>query len=192
MKHLYGDEIIVSLGWLPLASLIVFIIAYSSGYANVPFLIMGELFPSKYRSILGSLSSCFNLACTFTIIRSFSVMNKTMGEYGTFWFYMCWCVAGLFFVYFFLPETKGKSFEEIERIFASKKKQQLSAFGTQTTLSTTTTLSELDIQKTNSSSVIFTIEPITSKEKEAAHTNQAYDSDSEFDDDDAEVVATPL
>ena len=49
MKYTYGPEVAAKLGWLPLASLILFIVAYSSGYANVPFLIMGELFPSKYR-----------------------------------------------------------------------------------------------------------------------------------------------
>ena len=43
------QDVVDSLGWLPLASLILFIIAYSCGYANVPFLIMGELFPAKYR-----------------------------------------------------------------------------------------------------------------------------------------------
>ena len=48
-------------------------------------------------------------------------MVKTMGEYGTFWFYMCWCILGLFFVYFFLPETKGKSLDDIEKMFSSKK-----------------------------------------------------------------------
>lgn len=49
MLELYGEEVQSSLGWLPLASLLLFIIAYSSGYANVPFLIMGELFPAKFR-----------------------------------------------------------------------------------------------------------------------------------------------
>ena len=43
------DDVKSSLGWLPLASLILFIVAYSTGYANVPFLIMGELFPAKFR-----------------------------------------------------------------------------------------------------------------------------------------------
>lgn len=49
MLELYGEEVQTTLGWLPLASLLLFIIAYSSGYANVPFLIMGELFPAKFR-----------------------------------------------------------------------------------------------------------------------------------------------
>ena len=80
-----------------------------------------------HRSVLGSLASCFNLLCTFTIIRSFGDMNKSLGEYGTFWFYMCWCIVGMFFVYFFLPETKGKSLDDIERMFANKKKQTLYA-----------------------------------------------------------------
>lgn len=54
-------------------------------------------------------------------------MNKTLGEYGTFWFYMCWCIVGMFFVYFCLPETKGKSLDEIEAMFANKKKQTVYA-----------------------------------------------------------------
>lgn len=51
------------LGWLPLVALIIFFIAFSSGLANVPFVIMGELFPSRYRFILGPISSSFNLLC---------------------------------------------------------------------------------------------------------------------------------
>ena len=45
------QQLVDSLGWLPLASLILFIIAYSFGYANVPFLIMAEIFPTKYRQV---------------------------------------------------------------------------------------------------------------------------------------------
>jgi facilitated trehalose transporter len=52
MVEIYGQDVQQSLGWLPLASLILFIIAYSSGFANVPFLIMGELFPAKFRYFL--------------------------------------------------------------------------------------------------------------------------------------------
>lgn len=51
LLELYGDDVQTSLGWLPLASLLLFITAYSTGYANVPFLIMGELFPAKFRYV---------------------------------------------------------------------------------------------------------------------------------------------
>ncbi len=107
-------------GWLPLFSLIVFFVAYSAGYANVPFILMGEMFPVRYRSILGPLSSSFNLLCTFTVVRSFPEMQVTMGQYGAFWFFMCCTLAGIVFVYFLLPETKGKTLEEIEKIFLEK------------------------------------------------------------------------
>ncbi len=108
------------LGWLPLLSLVVFFIAYSGGYANVPFILMGELFPSRYRSILGPLSSSFNLMCTFTVVRSFPVMQVTMTKYGAFWFFMCCTLLGIVFVFFLLPETKGKTLEDIEKLFSKK------------------------------------------------------------------------
>ena len=108
------------LGWLPLLSLVVFFIAYSGGYSNVPFILMGELFPSRYRSILGPLSSSFNLCCTFIVVRSFPVMQISMEKYGAFWFFMCCTLLGIVFVYFLLPETKGKTLEDIEKLFSNK------------------------------------------------------------------------
>lgn len=119
-------------------------------------------------------------------------MNKTMGEYATFWFYMCWCIAGLFFVYIFLPETKGKSLDEIERMFANKKKQQLWAANSG--------ISAFELPKPNDGAV-FTVEPIprVPLPSELAkvetggnfHINDAYAADSDDEDND-EVVVTPL
>lgn len=111
-------------------------------------------------------------------------MNKTMGEYGTFWFYMSWCVVGVFFVYFFLPETKGKSLEEIERMFANKKKQQLYGASAETTIGTTTDKND-----------VFTVETIPRAHIDGrlsqSHSNDGYDLDSD-EEDNGEVVATPL
>ena len=108
------------LGWLPLVSLMVFFASYSSGYANVPFILMGELLPARYRSILGPVSSSFNLLCTFAVVRGFPAMKDAVGADVTFWIFMTSTFFSLFFVYFFLPETKGKTLEEIERMFSSK------------------------------------------------------------------------
>ena len=121
MAYLWGDEAASArLGWLPLLSLIVFFIAYSGGMANVPFIIMGELFPARYRSVLGPISSSFNLLCNFTVIRCFPAMQISMGPYGTFWFFMCCTILSIVFVFFFLPETKGRTLEDIELLFSRK------------------------------------------------------------------------
>lgn len=125
-QKLWGETVAsASLGWLPLLSLIVFIIAFSGGFANVPFILMGELFPLRYRSVLGPMSSSFNLLCTFAVVRSFPEMQKTMTKYGAYWFFMCCTLLSIAFVYFFLPETKGKTLEDIEKLFSSSSKKDL-------------------------------------------------------------------
>lgn len=106
-----------SLGWLPLTSLIVFFISFSCGYATVPFILMGELFPSRYRSTLSAISSSFNGFCAYTVVRCFPDMQIAMGKHGAFWFFMVCTLVGILFIYFFLPETKGKTLEDIEQIF---------------------------------------------------------------------------
>ena len=47
----------IDLSWLPLAALIIFMIGYSVGFATLPFVLMGELLPAKYRNSLGGLAS---------------------------------------------------------------------------------------------------------------------------------------
>ena len=46
-----------SLSWLPLATLTIFMIGYSVGFATLPFLLMGELLPSKFRNSLGGIGN---------------------------------------------------------------------------------------------------------------------------------------
>jgi MFS transporter, SP family, arabinose:H+ symporter len=54
------------------------------------------------------------VAC-FLLTYTFPFLNKTLGSAGTFWLYAVICVAGFFFIHRKLPETKGKSLEQIER-----------------------------------------------------------------------------
>lgn len=123
LQRMWGeDEATAQLGWLPLVSLMLFFVAYSSGYANVPSIIMGEMFPLRYRYILGPTTSSFNLLCTFAVVRGFPSLQDLIGSDATFWMFMGFTVVSLFFVFFLLPETKGKTLEEIERLFSSKTK----------------------------------------------------------------------
>ena len=111
-----------SLSWLPLATLTIFMIGYSMGFATLPFLLMGELLPSKYRNSLGGIASSFNLLHTFLVLKLFTTLETSVGYYGVFWIYAANSILASVFVYLFLPETKGKTLKEIEEVFASKNK----------------------------------------------------------------------
>jgi facilitated trehalose transporter len=126
-KVKWGDaEATRRLGWLPLVSLVVFFASFSFGFANVPFIIMGELFPYRFRSVLGPISSSFNLLCAFTVVRSYPNLEKAFGRNGAFWFFMACTLLSMAFVYFLLPETKGKSLQEIEQLFEGPMMKKLS------------------------------------------------------------------
>lgn len=121
LQELWGEaETTELIGWLPLTSLIVFFMAFSTGFSNVPFIVMGELFPARYRALLGPMSSSFNLLCAFIVVRTFPDMEERMSKHGTFWFFMSCTLASMIFVYFLLPETKGHTLEEIEQFFSRR------------------------------------------------------------------------
>ena len=109
-----------SLFWLPLATLTIFMIGYSAGFATLPFLLMGELLPSKFRNSLGGIASSFNLLHTFLVLKLFTTLETAVGYYGVFWIYAANSFLATIFVYLFLPETKGKTLKEIEQLFANK------------------------------------------------------------------------
>ncbi|CAH1388815.1 unnamed protein product [Nezara viridula] len=109
------------LGSLPLISQMLFIAGFSVGFSNVPFILMGELLPSAQRSLLSSVSGAANLGSMFVVIKTYPDTVTVIGSEGAFWMYAGCSFVGCIFVYFLLPETKGKTLEEIEAIFEPKK-----------------------------------------------------------------------
>ncbi|XP_049877868.1 facilitated trehalose transporter Tret1-like [Pectinophora gossypiella] len=101
--------------WLPLACLVIYVLGFSIGFGPIPWLMLGEILPSKIRGTAASLATAFNWTCTFLVTKSFQNMIAAINMCGTVWVFAGLCLFGLFFVIFFVPETRGKSLEEIEK-----------------------------------------------------------------------------
>lgn len=104
-----------SCGWVPLACLVIYVLGFSIGFGPIPWLMLGEILPSKIRGTAASVATGFNWACTFIVTKTFHNIIAAIDLYGTFWLFAVICIFGLLFVIFFVPETRGKSLEEIEK-----------------------------------------------------------------------------
>lgn len=107
------------LSWLSLTSMIVYIIAFSIGVGPIPWVSMGELLPNRARAKCGGIVTSFNLLCAFLVTKYFSALEEAITRQGAFWFFAGMCVLLMLFVIFLVPETKGKTLEEIEQIFSN-------------------------------------------------------------------------
>lgn len=60
-----------NIGWLPLGSLVVFVLSFSLGFGPIPWLMMGEILPAKIRGTAASVATGFNWSCTFIVTKTF-------------------------------------------------------------------------------------------------------------------------
>ncbi|CAB0016587.1 unnamed protein product [Nesidiocoris tenuis] len=114
---------VTHLGWLPLASFVVFVIGFSLGAGPIPWLMMGEILPAKIRGRAASIATGFNWTCTFIVTKTFVDMKTYLGPHGAFWTFGVVCTIFLVFTIAFVPETQGKSLADIERKFRGEKVQ---------------------------------------------------------------------
>jgi len=90
-------------------------ITYAMSLAPVTWVVISEIFPNRIRgAAMAVVVSALWIAC-FTLTYTFPILNAKLGSAGTFWLYAAICVAGFIFINLQLPETKGKSLEQIER-----------------------------------------------------------------------------
>lgn len=101
---------------LPMLALVLAAIAcYSMSLAPVTWVVISEIFPNRIRGAAMSVAvSSLWLAC-FLLTFTFPMLNERFGAAGTFWLYAVICILGFAFILLKLPETKGKTLEEIER-----------------------------------------------------------------------------
>ncbi len=102
-------------GW-PLVLLVVLAIAcYAMTLAPVTWVALSEIFPSEARGASMAVATTALWAACFVLTYSFPLLNAAMGTGGTFWLYAAICAAGFVFILQTLPETGGRSLEDIER-----------------------------------------------------------------------------
>ena len=105
---------------LPLLIMVVTAIAcYAMTLAPVTWVVLSEIFPNRIRGFAMSVATFALWAACFVLTYSFPLLNHALGASGTFWLYGLICIAGFIYILVRLPETRGKSLEEIEHEIAA-------------------------------------------------------------------------
>jgi MFS transporter, SP family, arabinose:H+ symporter len=101
---------------LPLLFIVILAIScYAMTLAPVTWVVLSEIFPNRIRGTAMSIATVALWAACFVLTYTFPILNSVLKASGTFWLYGVICIFGFWFILRKLPETKGKSLEEIER-----------------------------------------------------------------------------
>ena len=90
-------------------------------FKRLKILFQGELLPAKFRSFGSSLLGIVDSVSLFIAVKLVPTLQEVLGMHGTFYFYTVNCCSVAIISYFYMPETSGKSLEEIEEMFQKKK-----------------------------------------------------------------------
>jgi MFS family permease len=108
------------MGWLPLISINLYIVAFSIGFGPLPWFIMPELLSNEAKVWVSPIAVCLTWAMSFLVTKFFPIMVNDMGSEATYQTLFVICLVGTVFVVIFVPETKGRTREEIHRQLSRK------------------------------------------------------------------------
>jgi SP family arabinose:H+ symporter-like MFS transporter len=101
-------------GWPMLVLIVSAIACYAMTFGPVIWVILAEIFPNRIRGAAMAVGTMSLWIACFLLTYTFPLLNNWLNTSGTFWLYAFICISGFVFIYKKLPETKGKSLEELE------------------------------------------------------------------------------
>jgi SP family galactose:H+ symporter-like MFS transporter len=107
-------SLLSSLGSLAVVGLMLYVASFAIGLGPVFWLLISEIYPLKVRGLAISIASEANWGSNLIIALTFLTLVQVLGRSGTFWLYALVGVGAWVFAFLLIPETKGKTLEEIE------------------------------------------------------------------------------
>ncbi|RSM03460.1 hypothetical protein CEP52_007410 [Fusarium oligoseptatum] len=106
-------------GWVAVAFIWVYVGAFGATWGPVSWTLVAEIFPLSIRSKGSSIGASSNWLNNFAVAFYVPPMFETL-EWGTYIFFAGFLAASIVWLYFCLPETKGATLEDMDRIFGSR------------------------------------------------------------------------
>ncbi|CEJ54477.1 hypothetical protein PMG11_00785 [Penicillium brasilianum] len=114
-----GGAPVIPAGYVALVCIFLFASFFQFGWGPVCWIYVSEIPSARLRSLNVSFGAATQWLFNFVVARAVPVMLATVGAngYGTYIIFACFCFSMFFFVWFFIPETKGLSLEKMDDLF---------------------------------------------------------------------------
>jgi len=113
-----------SIGFLSLLGVLIFIGAFAMSMGPVVWVLLSEMFPNRIRSVAMSVAVAAQWAANYFVTQTFPMVTESEMNNNSFWngslpyfIFIGFIILIMLFTYKFIPETKGKSLEELEGIW---------------------------------------------------------------------------
>jgi MFS transporter, SP family, galactose:H+ symporter len=108
-----------ALGWLAMIILMAYVASFAISLGPIFGLLIAEIYPLKIRGIAEGTAAGSNWAANLLVSITFLSLVQALGPSWTFWLYGLLAIATWIFSYYLVPETKGRTLEEIEQTWRS-------------------------------------------------------------------------
>jgi MFS family permease len=109
------------LAWLAVISMMVYVGCFAISLGPIFWLLISEIYPLRIRNSAEGVAATFNWGANLIVTLTFLTLVERLGPSLTFWVYGICAVAAWFFCYYFVPETKGRTLEQIEEFWRARK-----------------------------------------------------------------------
>jgi MFS family permease len=110
-----------ALVWIAVISMMAYVASFAISLGPIFWLLISEIYPLKIRSSSEGLAAAFNWGSNLLVSLTFLTLLQMIGAASTFWLYGLFAVAAWIFSYFRVPETKGRTLEEIEEFWRARR-----------------------------------------------------------------------
>jgi sugar porter (SP) family MFS transporter len=102
------------ISWVTLAGLMLYVASFAVSFGPLLWVMLPELFPLRVRGAGAGVSALSNWGANFVVSQAFLPLVALIGTTAVFWILAGICVVATIFIYFLVPETRGRSLEQIE------------------------------------------------------------------------------